>query len=247
MSALQKAITCSLHPKIPSNSARKRYATTPAQISPTLINERQREERQTERGRGKGVWKKEFFRPDLGFFHLFFLFWVWTHSALAKCTFVMPIEATELEWKAYWVYAHRGSKEEVVYWWVPLPASPRFPLYCDFEWMYPLAKGTGMCLLNSCDGWGLVLHSSAPPSESLFLSLSLWLFHPILLFSTNKSQRFFISCCEDLRAAVIFHQECVTHHYSAPPSHKFRHWQRGRSRWGYTINELFKWDTWHVL
>lgn len=41
MSALQKAITCSLHPKIPTNSARQRYPTTPAQISTTQINERE--------------------------------------------------------------------------------------------------------------------------------------------------------------------------------------------------------------
>lgn len=135
-----------------------------------------------------------------------------------------------------------GAQREVVYWWIPLPTSLRFPLYCDFEWMYPPAKDTGMCLLNLCDGWGLVLHSSAPPSESLFLTLSLWLFYHVLLSGTNKSQWFFISCCGDLRASVIFHQECVTHHYSVPPSHRFSHWHRGRSRWRYTINELFKWD-----
>lgn len=179
------------------------------------------------------------------FLSYFLLFRVRTHSSAPKCTFVMPIVGTELDWKGHWVCAHTEPNGEVVYWCVPLPASPRFPLYCDFEWMYPLAKGTGMCLLNSCDGWGLVLHSSAPPSESLFLSLSLWLFHHILLFGTNKSQWFFISRCADLRAAVIFHQECVTHHHSAPPSHKIRHWHRGRSRWRYTINELFKWDTGH--
>lgn len=181
------------------------------------------------------------------FFLVFLLFLVWIHSSASKCTFVMLIEPIELDWKRHWVCAHREPKGEVVYWWVPLPASPRFPLFCDFEWMYPLAKGTGMSLLNSCDGWGLVLHSSAPPSESLFLSASLWLFLHILLFGTNKSQWFFIGRCEDLRAAVIFHEECVTHHHSAPSSHKFRHWHRGWSRWRYTINELVKWDTGHIL
>lgn len=60
MSALQKAITCSLHPKIPTNSARQRYPTTLAQISPTLVSERDRErERLTERRREREGGRKE--------------------------------------------------------------------------------------------------------------------------------------------------------------------------------------------
>lgn len=205
MSALQKAITCSLHPKIPTNSARQRYPTTPAQIS---LTPRQRETQTAKEPNWEEGGKLRILTISIHAGILFcfvLLFWVWTHSLAAKCTFVMLIEGIELDWKGHWVCAHREPMGEVVYWWVPLPSSPRFPLYCDFEWMYPLAKGTGMSLLNSCDGWGLVLHSSAPPSESLFFSLSLWLFYRILLFGTNKSQWFFISRCADLRAAVIFH------------------------------------------
>lgn len=41
MSALQKAITCSLHPQIPTNSAEQRYPVTPAEVSRTPINHRQ--------------------------------------------------------------------------------------------------------------------------------------------------------------------------------------------------------------
>lgn len=198
MSALQKAVTCSLHPKIPTNAARQRYPATLARIS--LIADWQK------------TWNKWILTITVSARILFLLLlllllclWLWTHSLVSKCTFVMLIEGTELDWKGYWVCAHRKLKGEVVYWWVPLPASPRFFPYCDIEWMYPLAQGSGMSLLNLCDGWGLVLHSSAPPSESLFLSLSLWLFHRILFFSANKSQRFFIGRCADLRAAVIFH------------------------------------------
>lgn len=194
MSALQKAITCSLHPKLPTDAARQRYPATLARIS--LIADRQR------------TCNKWILTITVRARILFLLFllclWLWTHSSVSKCTFVMLIQGAELDWKGYWVCAHRKPKGEVVYWWVPLPASPRFLLYCDIEWMYPLAQGTGMSLLNLCDGWGLVLHSSAPPSESLVLSLSLWLFHRILFFSTNKSQWFFIGRCADLRGRCYF-------------------------------------------
>lgn len=59
MSALQKAITCSLHPKIPTNSAQQRYPTTPAQISPTLVNERDGEGESDREREGKGGKRRE--------------------------------------------------------------------------------------------------------------------------------------------------------------------------------------------
>lgn len=102
MSALQKAITCSLHPKIPSNSARQRCAADPSLNFSQLRLLRATERSDMDRKR-EGYERGRHFGPllslDLAF--LLQLFSVSIYSSVVKCTFVMPIEGIELELKTH--------------------------------------------------------------------------------------------------------------------------------------------------